>query len=263
MNKQEYLDLLKFYLKDLPKPVIDDIITDIGEHFEMGKETGKSEEEISSELGSPQTIADDYLENEGYSKPGYKSQIIRQREDFSNAENYSGIESGSYYQNYDSSSNGSYYKNDELKRKYSREFTIDSNSPLWKKVLIWIGIITFILIFGLPILGVLLGLLGGLIGLFVGILVFILAIFVTAIAFIFAGVISPFNILGLTEHFYLFNFPLYSLSMPTRILSALTMIILGILIIKAVIFLVKLSIKGIKKATIYIKWKINKRRENR
>lgn len=66
MNKNEYLDLLKLYLKDLPDDEIQDILLDYEEHFRIGVSKGKSEEVISKELGSPRDIAGNYkvsLEN--------------------------------------------------------------------------------------------------------------------------------------------------------------------------------------------------------
>ena len=60
MNKDEYLDLLELYLKDLPSDEINDILLDYEEHFRIGISKGKSEEEISKELGSPKYIADNY-----------------------------------------------------------------------------------------------------------------------------------------------------------------------------------------------------------
>lgn len=64
MKKQEFLDLLRHYLRSLPPVVIEDIVQDYEEHFLVGSEKGKSEEQICVELGSPRDIADDYLRNE-------------------------------------------------------------------------------------------------------------------------------------------------------------------------------------------------------
>lgn len=62
MKKNEYLDLLRYYLSNLPKNVVDDIINDYEEHFSIGLENNKTEEEISDELGSPKFIAEQFLE---------------------------------------------------------------------------------------------------------------------------------------------------------------------------------------------------------
>ncbi len=64
MKKNEYLDLLRYYLSNLPKNVVDDIINDYEEHFSIGLENNKTEEEISDELGSPKFIAEQFLETE-------------------------------------------------------------------------------------------------------------------------------------------------------------------------------------------------------
>lgn len=66
MKKQEFLDLLRHYLRSLPTMVVEDIIADYEEHFELGYEKSKTEEQICTELGSPRDIADDYLRNENY-----------------------------------------------------------------------------------------------------------------------------------------------------------------------------------------------------
>ncbi|MDO4792907.1 MAG: DUF1700 domain-containing protein [Filifactor alocis] len=66
MKKQEFLDLLRHYLRSLPTTVVEDIIADYEEHFEFGYEKNKTEEQICTELGSPRDIADDYLKNERY-----------------------------------------------------------------------------------------------------------------------------------------------------------------------------------------------------
>lgn len=61
MDKKNYLDLLKYYLKDLPDNVIEDIIIDYDQHFAEGVQNGKTEEQISKELGRPEYIAREYL----------------------------------------------------------------------------------------------------------------------------------------------------------------------------------------------------------
>ncbi len=64
MKKQEYLDLLRYYLRAMPKSIIEDIILDYEEHFRLGLETGKTEEKICEELGSPELIAKQFIEYE-------------------------------------------------------------------------------------------------------------------------------------------------------------------------------------------------------
>lgn len=61
MTRQEYLDALKNALKSLSSKEIDEICSDFEEHFEIGLSQGKTEHEISAELGLPQTVADTYL----------------------------------------------------------------------------------------------------------------------------------------------------------------------------------------------------------
>lgn len=63
MTKKEFLNNLELELRGLPSEVIKDILSDYEEHFEIGISKGKSEEEISKELGEPMEIARGYLTN--------------------------------------------------------------------------------------------------------------------------------------------------------------------------------------------------------
>ncbi|WP_164216964.1 DUF1700 domain-containing protein [Virgibacillus sp. YIM 98842] len=57
MNEKLFLQKLKAALQKLPEAEQDEILMDFEEHFSMGKEEGKTEEEISAALGSPEQIA--------------------------------------------------------------------------------------------------------------------------------------------------------------------------------------------------------------
>lgn len=57
MNKKAFLQQLRTGLKGIPKSELEDIMYDYQEHIESALETGKSEEEITSDLGSPKKIA--------------------------------------------------------------------------------------------------------------------------------------------------------------------------------------------------------------
>ncbi|MGY0693417.1 HAAS signaling domain-containing protein [Virgibacillus sp. FSP13] len=57
MNKEQFLKVLDKSLKKLPSDERRDIIQDFEEHFVFGLEEGKTEEEISATLGSPNQIA--------------------------------------------------------------------------------------------------------------------------------------------------------------------------------------------------------------
>ncbi|MDR7857783.1 HAAS signaling domain-containing protein [Tissierella sp.] len=63
MNRSEYIELLKISLQGLPIYDIMDILSDYEEHFDIGISKGKSEEEISKELGDPREVADSYKAN--------------------------------------------------------------------------------------------------------------------------------------------------------------------------------------------------------
>lgn len=61
MNRDDYLRQLRHNLYGLSEAEINDIILDYEEHFQIGLSKGKSEEEISSELGNPKDIAKNYI----------------------------------------------------------------------------------------------------------------------------------------------------------------------------------------------------------
>ena len=57
MNKRAFLQQLRKGLKGIPKDDLEDILYDYTEHIDSALETGKSEEEITKDLGSPKRIA--------------------------------------------------------------------------------------------------------------------------------------------------------------------------------------------------------------
>ena len=57
MNKKAFLQQLRKGLKGIPKSDLEDILYDYQEHIDSALETGKSEEEITREFGSPRKIA--------------------------------------------------------------------------------------------------------------------------------------------------------------------------------------------------------------
>lgn len=63
MNKEEFLREIEKSLDKISEKERAEILYDYEEHFMIGKENGKSEEEICLELGSPKEIANNYLLN--------------------------------------------------------------------------------------------------------------------------------------------------------------------------------------------------------
>lgn len=55
--KKQFLNELEGLLQGIPEADRQDILRDYEEHFQIGLENGKSEEEITADLGSPRTIA--------------------------------------------------------------------------------------------------------------------------------------------------------------------------------------------------------------
>lgn len=69
MTKNEYLNSLKSYLKNLPDDEIREILLDYEEHFIIGREKGRTEDEIADELGTPKEVADSILQSIGAEAP--------------------------------------------------------------------------------------------------------------------------------------------------------------------------------------------------
>ncbi len=67
MNKIEYLDALKEALKKIDITVMEEIVADYEEHFQVGLDNGKSEEQICEELGSIEDLAREIKEAYGTS----------------------------------------------------------------------------------------------------------------------------------------------------------------------------------------------------
>ena len=61
MNKEKFLAALDVALKHISAEERQDILQDFEEHFSVGREEGKTEEEIAAGLGSPQQIAKEML----------------------------------------------------------------------------------------------------------------------------------------------------------------------------------------------------------
>ena len=61
MTRNEYLSKLKSYLSALREGELREILLDYEEHFNIGREKGKTDDEISAELGSPKEVAESIL----------------------------------------------------------------------------------------------------------------------------------------------------------------------------------------------------------
>jgi len=58
LNEQEFIRVLKSRLEGtLSAEELEDIVSDYAEHFRMGKESGRTDEELVKSLGSPEDIA--------------------------------------------------------------------------------------------------------------------------------------------------------------------------------------------------------------
>lgn len=61
MGRNEFIKSLESYLSKVPERDRKDMLYDFEEHFTIGIENGKTEEEVVSELGDPQMIAKDLI----------------------------------------------------------------------------------------------------------------------------------------------------------------------------------------------------------
>ncbi|MCK9224546.1 MAG: DUF4097 domain-containing protein [Candidatus Muirbacterium halophilum] len=58
MNSNEYIEKVKSIVSDFDGIVVEDILSDLRDYFENGKEEGKTEEELIEQLGSPEGFCD-------------------------------------------------------------------------------------------------------------------------------------------------------------------------------------------------------------
>ena len=170
MNKREFLDLLRYYLRSYPANIVNDMVADYEEHFRIGLENGKTEAEIAAELGSPKDIADEFFTHERPPRPN-PAAFNQQTPPPGQVPNQ-GYPGGAVPK--------------------------PAASP-WLIVLIVLGIIFL----ALPALGVGMGLLGAFIGVVIALFATILALGVSGLAALF-GWMFPFgqiiNVFGLTLH---------------------------------------------------------------
>ncbi len=170
MNKREFLDLLRYYLRSYPANIINDMVADYEEHFRIGAENGKTETEIAAELGSPKDIADEFFMHERppRSNPAAFNQQTHPQGQAPN-------------------------------QGYPGGMPPKQNLSPWLIVLIVLGIIFL----APPILGVGMGLLGAFIGVMIALFATILALGISGLTALF-GWMLPFdqviNICGLTLH---------------------------------------------------------------
>ena len=76
MNKKEYLELLGKELGSLPYNDVEEILNEIGTHFDLALENGKSEAQIADELGDVKELAKAYINCTPYKLP----QVLKEKE---------------------------------------------------------------------------------------------------------------------------------------------------------------------------------------
>lgn len=78
MTEKEFIDLLRFYFRNVKKEEVEEILADYTAHFAEGRKKGLSEEEISKELGHPKDIYESYV-SEGVADEETKSTLLKQQ----------------------------------------------------------------------------------------------------------------------------------------------------------------------------------------
>lgn len=107
MNRSEYLNELKQHLQGFPQDELEDILFDYEEHFHIGVSKGKSEEEISMELGDPKDIAQNFKNNYSYDNYNHQKQDkYKNHNKYKNANN-DDYENNYHNHNYDKPNNSS------------------------------------------------------------------------------------------------------------------------------------------------------------
>lgn len=81
MNKTEYLSALKKALKQIDENVMEEIVLDYEEHFQVGMENGKSEEQICEDLGSIDDLVEEIKEVYNTDNKGNKKEEKKSDED--------------------------------------------------------------------------------------------------------------------------------------------------------------------------------------
>ncbi|MDY3973496.1 MAG: DUF1700 domain-containing protein [Veillonella caviae] len=61
MNKEQYLDLLRYYFRQAKTEDVNEILSDYEEHFRSGYEQNLTDEEIIKSLGDPKQIYEAYI----------------------------------------------------------------------------------------------------------------------------------------------------------------------------------------------------------
>lgn len=77
MNKSEFLNVLERSLNGVPYEDKKEIMYDYEEHFRIGMENGKTEDEISESLGEPKTLARLY-------KANYRLEMAKEQPSYTN-----------------------------------------------------------------------------------------------------------------------------------------------------------------------------------
>lgn len=223
MNKREFLDLLRYYLRSYPANIINDMVSDYEEHFRIGIENGKSEEEISKELGSPKDIAEEFFEHELPPKQ-------------SAPQSFAGNTAQS------NPNMGNANPMNSMPRK-------KTGFPIWLIVLAIAGLVVLFP----PIFGIGVALLVSFVAIMVSLFATVLALGISGVASLIGWAFPVFDLV---------TFYGISLHPVTSVFLGLFLISLAILICYLTISLIILCIRAFKNLYLSIRWRIAKRRNH-
>lgn len=227
MNKREFLDLLRYYLRSYPANIINDMVADYEEHFRIGIENGKSEEDIAKELGSPKDIAEEFYQHELPPKP-------------SGQQSFSGAPNGTVNPTSSMPNNGPMPRN------------MPKTKPNFSIWLILLAIVGLVVIFP-PVFGIAISVLVVFVAILVSLFAVVLALGLSGVAALVGWAFPVYNLVtfyGATLH------PV------TSVFLGLFLVCLAILICYLTISLITLCIKAFKNLYLSIRWSIAKRRNN-
>ncbi|MBU3192836.1 HAAS signaling domain-containing protein [Clostridium algidicarnis] len=223
MSQDEFLKILEKSLQGFSTDEKREILYDYEEHFCLGKENGKTNNEIIKELGNPLDIAKHYKSNRVAS--------INENQNNNYRENYN-----------NQNSNNNYTENSNTQRsKKSNPMNDDSFSYSYTpnklpKILIFLLLTPFVI---LPSIGIILGLYGSILGLFAT----SLAVVISGVALSLGGIFGT-TILGLQ----IISFPNISMiPMPALLFAGIGTIALGALFFIGTLCLIKLLNRGTSK----------------
>ena len=226
MNQNEFFNILMDGLKDFPEIKLQDIISYYENNFRLGLASGKTEQEILSELGDPNLIVNKYR-NEDLETPTRDAYITPDNNNNNNNNNYSNYNS-KFNNNRSSDSNSSNF-NDQIPKNKTSQFNVNT--------LLKISIVILSLIIFFPVITGIIGCIFGLLGVAIGILF-------GSIGLLIGGTFTSF-VGGPNVPMFVANFP-YPVIVLFSLGSISLSIILSLIFYYLCKFFIRISVKSFK-----------------